>query len=208
MSRRFSLGLTLTGFAWTTPAVAHSPIMGIGGVPGGALHAMLIPEHGLGLLALGLVLGQQAWPQRRVGLLIFVAVLTCGLVAAAFAIGESLAADVLLTATGVLGLLIAAAWVPPALGWALAAIAGLTFALDLRPEVTSFQEAVEMLFGSGVAAAVIVAVISEISFRLQGNTQIMVSRVLGSWIAAIAIFGVVSTDRHPNDSRLMNQNAD
>jgi hypothetical protein len=105
MSRRFCLGLILSGLAWTTPALAHSPIMGIGGVPGGALHAVLIPEHGLGLLALGLVLGKQAWPQRRVGLLIFVSVLTCGLVAAAFAIGESLAADVLLTATGVLGLL-------------------------------------------------------------------------------------------------------
>jgi hypothetical protein len=187
MSRQFSLGLILTGVVLTTPALAHSPIMGIGGVPGGALHAMLIPEHGLGLLILGLVLGQQAWPQRRVGLTIFVAVLTCGLFAAAFAIGEGLAADVLLTATGVSGLLIAAAWVPPMLGWALAAIAGLTFALDSRPEVTSSQEAAEMLIGSGLAAIVIVAAISELSFRLRGNAQVMVSRVLGSWIAAIAI---------------------
>jgi hypothetical protein len=187
MSRQFGLVLILTGLALTTPALAHSPIMGIGGVPGGALHAMLIPEHGLGLLALGLVLGQQAWPQRRVGLTIFVAVLTCGLVAAAFAIGEGLAADVLLTATGVLGLLIAAAWVPPTLGWALAAIAGLTFALDSRPEVTSSQEAVEMLIGTGVAAVLIVAAIAELSFRLRGNAQAMVSRVMGSWIAAIAI---------------------
>jgi hypothetical protein len=177
MSRQFGL-VILTGLAFTTPALAHSPIMGIGGVPGGALHAMLIPEHGLGLLVLGLVLGRQAWPQRRVGLTIFAAV---------FAIGEGLAADVLLTATGVLGLLIAAAWVPPTLGWALAAIAGLTFALDSRPEVTSSQETVEMLVGTGVAAVVIVAAISELSFRLRGNAQVMVSRVLGSWIAAIAI---------------------
>jgi hypothetical protein len=187
MNRRLGRGLLLAAIGWTTPALAHSPVMGIGGLPGGALHAVLIPEHGLGLLALGLVLGQQAWPQRRVGILIFVAVLTCGLVAGAFAIGESLAADVLLTATGVLGLLIAAAWVPPALGWALAAISGLTFGLDSRPEVASLQETVEMLIGSGVAAAVIVAAISELSFRLRSNAQLMVSRVLGSWIAAIAI---------------------
>jgi hypothetical protein len=177
----------LTGLAWTTPALAHSPIMGVSGIPGGALHAVLIPEHGLGLLALGLVLGQQAWPQRRDVLLIFAALLACGLIAAAFAIGESLAADVLLTATGVLGLLIAAAWMPPALGWVLAAIAGLTFALDSRPEVTSFQEAIEMLIGSGVAAVGIVTAISELSFRLRGGAQVLVSRVLGSWIAAIAI---------------------
>jgi hypothetical protein len=148
---------------------------------------VLIPEHGLGLLALGLILGQQPWAQRRVGILIFMTVLACGLMAAAFAIWESLAADVLLTATGVLGLLIAAAWVPPLLGWTLAAIAGLTFALDSRPEVTSTGETIQMLIGSGVAGVVIVAVISEISFRLRGKAQIIVSRVLGSWIAAIAI---------------------
>jgi hypothetical protein len=46
---------------------------------------------------------------------------------------------------------------------------------------------VEMLIGTGVAAVAIVAVISELSFCLRGNAQVMVSRVLGSWIAAIAI---------------------
>jgi len=186
MSQRFGLVLILGGLAWTTPALAHSPIMGIGGLPGGALHAVLIPEHGLGLLALGLVLGQQAWPQRRIGLVVFVCALTGGLVAAALAIGETLAADVLLTATGVLGLLIAAAWVPPILGWGLAGVAGMTFALDSRPEVTSTGEATQMLIGSGIAAVVVVAAISELSFRLRGTAQV-VSRILGSWIAAIAI---------------------
>ena len=44
-----------------------------------------------------------------------------------------------------------------------------------------------MLIGSGLAAVVIVAAISSISFHLPGNAQIMVSRVLGSWIAAIAV---------------------
>ena len=53
--------------ASTTPAFAHSPIMGIGGVLGGVLHALLIPEHGLSLLALGLVLGQQEQSARRTG---------------------------------------------------------------------------------------------------------------------------------------------
>jgi hypothetical protein len=186
MSRQLSLGLILTGLALTSPALAHSPIMGIGGVPGGGLHAVLIPEHGLGLLALGLVLGQQPWAQRRIGLLIFMTVLTCGLVAAAFAIGENLAADVLLTATGLLGLSVAAAWMPPTLGWGLAAIAGITFALDSRPEVTSTGEVVKMLIGSGFAAVVVVAAIAELSSRVRGVAKV-ISRVLGSWIAAIAI---------------------
>ena len=55
----------------STPAAAHSPIMRIGGMPGGVLHALLIPEHGLSLLALGLVLGRQQQPIRRSGMLIF-----------------------------------------------------------------------------------------------------------------------------------------
>jgi hypothetical protein len=183
----FAAGPLFAGLAWTGPALAHSPIMGIGGVTGGALHAVLIPEHGLGLLALALAFGQQPWTRRRIGVGIFIAVLICGLVAAVFAIGENLAADVLLTATGVLGLLIAAAWLPPVLGLVLAAVAGLTLALDSRPEVSSTQEVIRMLIGSGLGAVIVVAAVSELSFRLRGAAQLIVSRVIGSWIAAIAI---------------------
>jgi hypothetical protein len=187
MNRRSAIVSTLGLLASATPALAHSPIMGIGGVSGGVLHALLIPEHGLSVLALGLVLGHQPWIQRRTGILVFIAAMTCGLVASAFAVGETLAADVLLVATCVLGLLIAAAWAPPPVGWTLAALAGLAAALDSRPEVTSNEEVVRMLIGSGVGAAVAVALVSAVSFHLRGKAQLIVSRVLGSWIAAIAI---------------------
>ena len=50
MSKRTGTALVLVMLASTTPAFAHSPIMGIGGVVGGILHALLIPEHGLSLL--------------------------------------------------------------------------------------------------------------------------------------------------------------
>jgi hydrogenase/urease accessory protein HupE len=56
MSKRIGPVLVAVLLASTTPALAHSPIMGIGGVLGGILHALLIPEHGLSLLALGLAL--------------------------------------------------------------------------------------------------------------------------------------------------------
>jgi len=187
MNRQLAILCTVGILATATPASAHSPIMGIGGVFGGILHALLIPEHGMSVLALGLVLGQQPWIQRRIGLLIFITAMTCGLVASAFALGETLAADVLLVATGVLGLLIAAAWAPPPLGWTLAALAGLAAALDSRPEVASNEEAFRMLIGSGLGAAAAVAAVSALSFRLRGKAQLIVSRVLGSWIAAIAI---------------------
>src|SRR5262249_33424433 len=158
----------------------HAPIMGIGGVLGGLLHALLIPEHGASLVALGLVLGRQQAAPRRSGLLIFAVALTCGLVLAALIEQRPAAADLLLIAMGVLGLLIAAAWAPPFLAWALAAVAGLTFALDLTPETTSVDETIRMLIGSGIGAAVALGIVAEGSIFLQGNAQRIVTRVLGS----------------------------
>jgi HupE / UreJ protein len=171
----------------TTPALAHSPIMGIGGVVGGVLHALLIPEHGLSLLALGLALGQWKQSTRRAGFMIFAVALVCGLIAAAFAVGEGLAADVLLAATGILGLLVVAMWTPTYLVWPLAAIVGLTIALDSRPEVASNAEAIPMLVGSGIGAMLALAIVAEVSFLLRSNAQRIVARVMGSWITAIAI---------------------
>jgi hypothetical protein len=187
MSKRTGTALVLVMLASTTPAFAHSPIMGIGGVLGGMLHALLIPEHGLSLLALGLALGQQDQSARRTGILIYVLALACGLVAAAFSLGEMLAADVLLTATGILGLLVVTMWIPTYFVWALAAIAGLTIALDSRPEVASNEEAIRMLLGSGLGAAASLAIVAEVSFLLKSNAQRIVARVMGSWITAIAI---------------------
>jgi hypothetical protein len=161
--------------------------MGIGGVVGGVLHALLIPEHGLSLLALGLALGQWEQSARRAGIVIFAGSLACGLIAAAFALGEALAADVLLGATGIVGLLVVTLWTPAYLVWPLAVIIGLTIGLDSRPEAVSNEEAVRMLLGSGLGAAVSLAIVAEVSFLLRSNAQRIVARVIGSWITAIAI---------------------
>lgn len=120
-------------------------------------------------------------------MLIFVAALTVGLVVTAFIAEPALAADILLAATGTLGLLIATAWVPPVVGWLLAAIAGVTFAVDSRPEVTSTDEIIRMLIGTGIGAALALALVTGASTFLKGNAARIVMRVLGSWIAAIAI---------------------
>jgi HupE / UreJ protein len=180
MSNRIGTALVLLLLMGTTPALAHSPIMGIGGVLGGILHALLIPEHGLSLLALGLVLAQQEQSPRRAGILVFAAALACGLVAAAFAVGEALAADVLLAATGILGLLVVTMWIPKYPVWALAAIVGLTLALDSHPEVASNEETLRMLVGSGLGAAVSLTIVAEIAFLLRSNAQRIVARVVGS----------------------------
>jgi hypothetical protein len=161
--------------------------MGIGGVFGGVIHAVLVPEHGLTLLALGLVLGRQKQDARRSGMLIFVALLTCGLIAAALIGEETVAADLLLLATCSLGLLIAAAWMPPRLVLCLAALAGLMFALDSKPDGTSAVESTRMLIGSGLGAAIAIALVAESAVYLRGYALLIAARVAGSWIAAIGI---------------------
>jgi HupE / UreJ protein len=187
MKKRIGIEFLPVLMLTTVPALAHSPIMGIGGVAGGILHALLIPEHGMSLLALGLGLGQLEKPERWTGILIFVAVLIGGLVAAAFAVGEAIAADVLLATTGILGLLVVTLWTPAYLAWALAAVVGLTIGLDSRPEVASNDEVIRMLLGSGVGAAISLVVVAELSFLLRSDAQRIVARVVGSWITAIAI---------------------
>jgi urease accessory protein len=187
MTALFCAALITGLFASATPALAHAPIMGIGGVFGGVIHALLVPEHGLTLLALGLVLGRQKDDARRSGALVFAAMLICGLVAAALIGEETVAADLLLLATGTLGLLIAAAWMPPRLVLGLAALAGLMLALDSKPDGTSAVESTRMLIGSGLGAAVALAVVAEGSVYLRGHALLIAARVAGSWIAAIGI---------------------
>ena len=187
MTRFFCAAFIICLFASTTPALAHAPIMGIGGVFGGMIHALLVPEHGLTLLALGLVLGRQQHDARRSGMMTFAAALACGLVAAALSGEETVAADLLLLATGTLGLLIAAAWMPPRLVLALGALAGLMFALDSKPDGTSAAESVRMLIGSGLGAAIALAAVAEGSTYLRGPIPSIAARVAGSWIAAIGI---------------------
>ncbi len=187
MTRLFCAALVACLFASTVPALAHAPLMGIGGVFGGVIHAVLVPEHGLTLLALGLALGRQNQDARRLGMLIFVAILTCGLVAAALISEETLAADLLLLATCMLGLLIAATWMPPRLVWCLAALAGLMFALDSKPDGTSATESTRMLIGSGLGAALALTLAAEGAVYLRGHAMLIAARVVGSWIAAIGI---------------------
>jgi urease accessory protein len=168
------------------PALAHAPIPGIGGFAGGLLHPILVPAHGLSLLALGLTIGQQRG--RRVALLSFGAALTAGLVALALAVGETPAEVVLLADTTLLGVLLAGAWqLPRPAGWLLAAIAGGALALDSPPDATTIEEGNVMLLGTALGACAGLAA-DTLGTRLAKDTWNRLGvRVLGSCIAASAI---------------------
>lgn len=168
------------------PAWAHAPIPGVGGFAGGLLHPILVPSHGLSLLALGLYIGQQR--EHRIALAIFATTLIAGLTAIELAAGETPAEIVLLAVTGILGVLLAAAWsLPRPLGWVVAAIAGGALALDSPPDATTLEEGNLMLLGTAVGACAGLAAVT-IGTSLAKDTWNMLGvRVLGSWIAASAI---------------------
>src|SRR5262245_5167575 len=187
MNRMQGIAVLVWLLLLTTSASAHSQIMGIGGVVGGVLHALLIPEHGMSLVALGVALGRQEQEPRRYAAMVFIVAMTAGMVAIGLAAESSFAADALLAATAILGLLIAAAWLPPLLVWPLAGVVGVAFALDSPPEVNSTDETIRMLVGSGIGAAMALAVLAEGSSHLRSIGPRIAARVLGSWIAAIAI---------------------
>ena len=42
------------------PAFAHPAPLGIGGFPGGLIHPLFVPAHAMAVVALGLLIGQQA----------------------------------------------------------------------------------------------------------------------------------------------------
>jgi hydrogenase/urease accessory protein HupE len=158
------------------------------GVVGGSLHPLAVPAHALALLALGLLIGQQSGGRRLAPFLAFVAGLVAGLAAIAFAFGPTSAANVLLAAAAVTGLLVALAHPLPAfVSVPLAAIAGIALGLDSPPEAISIAVGTVMLIGTGLGASLAVAAVAAGTSCLRRAWQQIGVRILGSWIAASAI---------------------
>jgi urease accessory protein len=173
------------------PAFAHAPIQGVGGLVGGLLHPILVPAHALSLLALGLFIVAQR--ERRGALLIFAAALITGLLGIAFGVGQTPADIVLLANTFLLGVLVAAAWVPPMpIRGVLAGISGAALALDSPPDAISIEEGNLMLLGTALGAGTALAVILIVGSVLKSRWQRLGMRILGSWIAATAVLALTA----------------
>ena len=170
------------------PALAHPPPLGIPGFFGGVLHPLFVPAHLMAILALGLLIGQQAGRWSRVVPAEFVAALIAGLVALTFGIAPRGADVVILALAAVCGLLAALARsLPQLVGYVLAALTGFAVALDSPPDVISVREANLMLIGTGLGGTVLLIVVTEAAARLTRHWQHIAVRVLGSWIAASAV---------------------
>jgi urease accessory protein len=178
-----ALGLALTA----PPAFAHPVAANVGGVLGGALHPLLVTEHSLAILGLGLLIGQQTeW--ARPAPFTFIVVLAPGLLILTLGVAIPFAGIVVLLCALVAGVLVALARpLPEALGCVLAGLAGLAIALDSPPQVVSVREANLMLIGTGFGATILLIVVVEVSARLRPSWTRIGARVFGSWIAASAI---------------------
>jgi urease accessory protein len=158
---------------------------------GGLLHPLLTPSHGLALLGLGLLIGQQPANKRPIPLMLFVLALAAGLLALAFAVGETPAGDVLLAGVAISGVLVAAAFRLPILVLGpLAAVVGAAIGLDSPPEVVSLREAVLMLIGTGIGASIALTLAVAGAARMARDWQQIGVRVLGSWTAASALLAI------------------
>ena len=173
------------------PALAHAPIPGLGGFTGGLLHSALTPAHGLGLFGLGLLIGSQEARERLVLLVVFAAALTAavGAIVAAFAFED--AGIVVLVTASVAGMLVAVAWpVPRLVSAGLAALTAAALMLDSVPETISMRETLVELTGTALGASLILTIVSALAAVAKRPWQRIGVRILASWTAAAAIFGL------------------
>jgi urease accessory protein len=169
-------------------AQAHTVIDGIGGFSGGLLHPLLVPGHGLALVALGCLCGALTVRARLMVIAVFVptAIVCVVLVTMAFnAINSEL---VVLSLAGLTGLLLAAGLrAPSAIIMVLAVCVAAAVTLDSVPALLSAQDTILSLAGTILAAACLLTAVAFVSAMGPQVWQRIGTRILGSWIAASAI---------------------
>jgi urease accessory protein len=183
--------LAVTAFMLSAqPAFTHPAPLGIGGFPGGLVHPLFVPAHAMAVLALGLLIGQQAW--SRMAALSFVLGLAAGLGVMTLGVVPSWMNELVLGGALIAGLLAALTRpVPEMLGCILAVLLGFCIALDSPPEAISLTEANLMLIGTGLGTAALLILAIATASRLKAGWARIGARILGSWIAASAILVLV-----------------
>jgi hypothetical protein len=169
-------------------AVLHAGIVGL-------LHPVATPVHVIALAGLALIVPRNKRNAAFAGSVIevtFAVGLAIGLGALAEGAGETPAADGLLAGATLCGLL-AASGVRASVAVALpvALLSGIALGLDSPPEAISLAEAVATLLGIACGAVVALALMASLAIRIGRLWRGMALRVLGSWIAAIAILALV-----------------
>lgn len=175
--------LVLCGIAEN--GTAHTVIPGVSGFHGGLLHPVLVIEHALSLVALGLLIGQQRGKHRLVLLAAFVAALALATVLVARAYAPAQTETALLAVGAAAGLLVAAGRpLPLAVGAIPVVLGGVAMLLDSVPSVPSVRDTLLSLFGSALAACAVLVLVAGNTMEPKRPWLRVGVRVAGSWIAA------------------------
>jgi urease accessory protein len=166
---------------------AHTAIEGIDALYNGILHPLIVPAHLLGLLALGLLTGQQGELQIQRVLPIFLVPLFVALLYVA--LGGVLIVEQLLLLWAILcGSLVALKLsLPRWLLWACLVGEGLLIGLDSVPMGLEGKDRFALLFGIFLGAGLFLMYLAMIVQRLVHPWQQIGVRVLGSWIIASSL---------------------
>lgn len=185
MVKRSAAAAALAGMSLS--AWAHSPIPGIGHFYSGALHPFVSPAHLMGLLALGLVLGQGGLTAARAPLIALLLALLVGVIAHRLA-GDPDTDRILLTLAALLGLTASAQWrAPHALLAGSAAAAGLAVGLASGPTGLDGSARWITLAGALCAALLLPSYVAAM-VTLIGPAWLRIAvRVVGSWLGAAAL---------------------
>jgi len=178
MRRAFPLAVFLFLSA-SVSADAHEAINGGGPFINGLFHPFIVPAHVLALIALGLWLGRQDNGALRRSVIAFAVALIVGLVAGPFGTLPAFVPDVLALCIGALA----------ATGWRAPASITVIVALGIAVLI-GFDSASEdplMSLGIWAGAHLIVLNVINIVLRLKAAWLIVGVRVIGAWIAAIAL---------------------
>jgi hypothetical protein len=156
----------------------------------GLLSPVLTWAHLIGLLGLALLAARQTLQVQITTVACFAVACVLGLAAIAFAIGATPARNVVLGTAVASGVLAAAALKLPRLPlYAFAVIVGATIGLDSPPETVSLTLGHLMLIGTALGACAALVLLVATATALHRAWPIAL-RVLGSWIAAIALLAL------------------
>ena len=173
-------------------ACAHPAFAGATGFYGGLLHPLFVPTHAIAVLSLGLLIGQQLPHGRWPVALAYAAGLGIGFAAMISAFAPRFSAEALLATTVIVGALVALARVLP---WpvtcVLALAVGIALALDSSPGGISVREANVIIVGTFCGAVILLWAILVVVASFRREWQKLGMRILGSWIAASAVLGLV-----------------
>ena len=169
-------------------AQAHAVIDGIGGFSGGLLHPLLVPAHGLALVALGCLISALNVRARLMVIGVFVAAAAICVVLVTMAFSARNSELVVLSLAGLTGLLLAAGLrVPLAVAVLVAMGVAAAVTLDSVPALLSAQDTILSLAGTALAAAFLLTAVAFLSAAGPQVWQRIGTRILGSWIAASAV---------------------